>query len=89
LAGVIGQVGAHLGGAIRALAAVARRPGLWPVALREAKRLAAPGWWRRPPFLPLPPSDYRRFRLETMYGRGDHPPEPADLVRWLEWCRAH
>ena len=24
-----------------------------------------------------------------MYGAADHRPEPADLVRWLEWCRDH
>jgi len=71
------------------LAALLRRPDLWPVAVREARRLAPDRWWRRPPFLPVPPPAYRRFRLQTMYGSADHPPDPADLVRWLEWCRQH
>ena len=70
------------------MAAVLRRPGLWPTALAEAGRLAAPGWWRRRPFLPLPDREYLRFRMQTMYGDGGHPPEAPDLVTWLEWCRS-
>ena len=34
----------------------------------RSRRLARPGWWRRPPFLPLPAPDYLRFRMETAYG---------------------
>jgi hypothetical protein len=69
---------------------VARRPGLWASALRQAQVLAAPGWWRRKPFLPLPDGDYMRFRLQTAYGgRGDPGSiEPDDVVSYLEWCRA-
>ncbi|MCY3756127.1 MAG: hypothetical protein OXG96_00225 [Acidobacteria bacterium] len=26
------------------------------------------GWYRRYPFLPLPPRDYLRWRMETAYG---------------------
>lgn len=70
-----------------AVAAVARHPGLWPTALGQARRLAPAGWWRRRPHLPLPDPAYLRFRLETQYG-GDRPPEPADLVAYLRWCRA-
>lgn len=67
--------------------AVLRRPSLWPTAVVQVRRLARRGWWRRAPFLPLPPADYLRFRLETQYG-GDQVPEPADVVTYLEWCRA-
>jgi hypothetical protein len=50
--------------------------------------LAAPGWWRRPPFLPLPAPDYLRFRLQTAYGGdGDRVPDPEDLVTYLRWVR--
>ena len=49
-------------------------------------RLAAPGWWRRPPFVPLPDPAYLRFRLETAYG-DDREPEPADVITYLHWCR--
>lgn len=66
--------------------ALLRRPGLWATALRQALRLAAPGWWRRPPFLPVPDAGYLRFRLETQYG-SDREPEPADVITYLHWCR--
>jgi hypothetical protein len=71
------------------VAAVLRRPELWPTALRQAWVLAEPGWWRRPPFLPLPPPDYLRFRLQTAYGgEGTGPVVADDLVAYLRWCRA-
>ncbi len=63
------------------------RPGLWPTALRQAHRTARVGWWHRPPFLPLPDRAYTAFRLETQYG-SDGAVAGADLVRYLEWCRA-
>jgi hypothetical protein len=72
----------YAGGVVRA---VVVRPRLWPTALRQAHRLAAPGWWRRPPFLPLPDPDYLAFRLETQYGSA--PQAPEDVVAYLEWCR--
>ena len=68
---------------LRSLAAVARRPSLWRVALRMVPK----GWWKRWPPVPLPPPDYRRFRTETMYGSGGVL-EPEDLVAYLEWCRS-
>lgn len=72
----------------RAAAAVLPHPSLWWTALRQTLVLAAPGWWRRPPFLPLPAPDYLRFRLETIYGgAGDRPLEPSDLLDYLRWCR--
>ncbi len=49
-------------------------------------RLARPGWWRRPPFVPLPDPDYLRFRLETQYG-SDRDPVPGDVITYLHWCR--
>jgi hypothetical protein len=74
------------GWATRAAVAVARRPALWPTAVVQLFRLAAPGWWRRRPFVPLPDRAYLRFRLETAYG-DDRDPEPADVVTYLHWCR--
>jgi hypothetical protein len=72
----------------RVAAAVARHPPLWPIAVRQALVLAAPGWWRHRPFLPLPAPDYLRFRLQTAYGGdGDRDPDPDDLVTYLRWCR--
>ena len=63
-----------------------RRPDLWPAAVAQALRLARPGWWRRPPFLPLPDRVYLRFRFETAYGPGGRP-VAADVVAYLQWCR--
>lgn len=74
--------------AVRVVVALLPHPGLWATAVRQAFVLAAPGWWRRPPFLPLPAPDYLRFRLETIYGgEGDQAIEPADLLEYLRWCR--
>ncbi|HUQ39943.1 MAG TPA: hypothetical protein VM030_07280 [Acidimicrobiales bacterium] len=72
---------------LEAAAAVLRRPGLWPTAVTQIRVLAPRGWWRRPPFLPLPDKDYLRFRLQTAYGDADRDPEPADVVTYLHWCR--
>lgn len=73
----------------RMVLALARHPGLWATAVTQALRLARPGWWRRPPFLPLPDPDYLQFRLETQYGGDgrDREPDPEDLVTYLHWCR--
>ncbi|MEO6317985.1 MAG: hypothetical protein ABIP36_04305 [Acidimicrobiales bacterium] len=69
--------------------AVLPHPSLWSTGIRQAGRLAQPGWWRRPPFLPLPSPGYLRFRLETAYGgHGDQPLEASDLVTYLRWCRS-
>jgi hypothetical protein len=71
--------------------AVIARPLLWPTAFRQLFRLAPKGWWRRPPFLPLPPADYLEFRLVTQYG-GAHLSaggdiDPRDVLDYLSWCR--
>jgi hypothetical protein len=66
----------------RAVAAVLARPVLWP----SVARLMPPRWWHRWPPRPWPPTEYLRFRSETMYG-SDREPDPADLIRYLEWCR--
>lgn len=72
---------------LRASALVLARPSLWLTALSQARRLAPPGWWRRPPHLPVPDPSYLRFRMETQYG-DDHRPDPADVVTYLHWVRA-
>jgi hypothetical protein len=82
------MAGSNARWAVRALVAVLPHPSLWWTGVRQLLVLAAPGWWRRPPFLPLPAADYLRFRLETVYGgAGDRPIEPEDLLGYLRWCR--
>ena len=71
---------------LHGFAAVVRRPHLWSTAARQGRRLARPGWWRHPPFLPVPDPEYLAFRLETQYG-ADGRPDSRDVVTYLEWCR--
>jgi len=75
------------GWVLPAVAAVAVRPGLWGVALRQGLRLAVPGWWRRWPPVPRADPDYLRFRMQTAFGDPAKGPAPADVVAYLEWCR--
>jgi hypothetical protein len=70
------------------------RPGLWGIAVVTLWRLAAPGWWHRRPFLPLPDADYWHFRMVTAFGGdgvptapGDRWLEPGDVVTYLQWCK--
>lgn len=72
---------------LRVGSALAVRPLLWSTAVRQMRRTAAPGWYRRVPFLPVPSGDYIRFRLLTQYGDQMHRPEPQDVVNYLAWCR--
>ena len=72
---------------LRVVLAIAARPGLWLTAVRQGRRLARQGWWRHPPFLPVPGPGYMAFRMETQYGDGLHRPEAADVVHYLSWCQ--
>jgi hypothetical protein len=76
------------GGWVATAAALVWRPSLWSTAIRQARRTARRGWWRRPPFLPVPGGDYLAFRAETQYGEKVHRLEPADVLNYLGWCRA-
>jgi hypothetical protein len=67
--------------------ALARRPGLWPTAVVELRRLARPGWWHRWPPLPRPDPAYLRFRMQTAYGDASADPSPAEIIDYLAWCR--
>jgi len=67
---------------------VVTRPGLWWTALGVLRRMAAPGWWRRRPHLPLPDDRLWGFRMVTAYGRPDAVPRPVDVLSYLRWCRS-
>jgi type II secretory pathway predicted ATPase ExeA len=62
------------------------RPALAADLLRVAWRFRARGWWRRPPFLPLPARDYIRWRMYTAYGQYDAIPPADDVVRYARWA---
>jgi hypothetical protein len=68
--------------------AVALRPGLWPASFGVLRRLARPGWWRRPPFLPVPDAEFWRFRMETAFGKEwEGRPSTGDVIDYLAWCQ--
>ena len=46
------------------------------------------GWYRRPPFLPLPPDEYLRWRMYTAYGDESAVPPLRDVLRYARWRRA-
>ena len=70
------------------VAAVLARPDLWWTAVGELRRMAPRLWWRTSPHLPLPDRRLWEFRMVTAYGRPDAVPGRADVVSFLEWCRA-
>lgn len=72
---VMGIVGRALG-----------RPRLLGGLLRAAWRFRARGWWRRPPFLPLPPREYMEWRMHTAYGDGGREPRVDELQRYVRWA---
>jgi len=65
-----------------------RRPRLAAGLLGTAWRFRARGWYRRPPFLPLPPADYVAWRLDTAFGSPDAVPGARELERYLRWAAA-
>lgn len=64
-----------------------RRPRAGWALLRTGWRFRARGWYRRPPFLPLPPASYIAWRLHTAYGDEAHLPDADELQRYLDWVR--
>lgn len=72
-------------GALAVARAVAARPDLWRAALRQARALVPPRWWRRSPHLPVPDRDWTAFRLTTAYGDRAVPLVPDDVLTWLAW----
>lgn len=54
--------------------------------LRVLWRFRRRRWYRRFPFLPLPASDYVRWRMLTAYGEHGAVPPTEDLVRYARWA---
>ncbi len=55
--------------------------------VRLAWSFRARDWYRRPPFLPLPPRAYLRWRMFTAYGDEHAVPSLGDVVRFARWRR--
>ena len=60
-------------------------PALAADLLRVAWRFRARRWYRRAPFVPLPPREYVRWRMHTAYGDHDAVPPAEDVVRYARW----
>lgn len=69
--------------ALRALV----RPQLAVDLLRLAWSFRAREWWRRPPFLPIPPREYMQWRMFTAYGDPNAVPPVNDVVSFARWRR--
>ena len=67
------------------LGRVLMRPWLIPSVLRAGWRFRARGWWRRVPFLPLPPMEYLEWRLHTAYGDEGRDSTPGEVERYVRW----
>jgi hypothetical protein len=70
----------------RLIGRAARNPPLAAALLRVAWRFRRRGWYRRPPFLPLPSADYVRWRMYTAYGNDAAVPPADDVVRYARWA---
>lgn len=55
--------------------------------LRVLWAFRARQWYRRPPFLPLPPPEYIRWRMYTAYGDEAAVPPVEDVIRFARWRR--
>jgi hypothetical protein len=64
------------------------RPRLIPLLLGAAWRFRRRGWYKRPPFLPLPAADYMRWRLHTAFGHEAAQPSMDELEAYLRWAAA-
>ena len=63
------------------------RPRLAMDLLRLAWSFRARDWWRRPPFLPVPPREYLRWRMFTAYGDENAIPPVDDVANFARWRR--
>lgn len=55
--------------------------------LKMAWAFRSRGWYRTPPFLPLPDRQYMRWRMYTAYGDENAVPPTEDVVRFARWRR--
>ncbi len=67
------------------LALAFRRPRVIPAMLGAAWAFRGRAWYRRFPFLPVPPASYMRWRMETAFGDAGAEPSMDDLERYLLW----
>jgi len=62
-----------------------RRPRTISAILGAAWAFRHRHWYRKFPFLPVPPRSYLAWRMETAFGDPAAEPELDDLERYLVW----
>lgn len=72
---------------LRLVARAAVRPRVAWDLLTLAWAMRRRHWYRTPPFLPVPPAEYLRWRLYTAYGDEAAVPPVEDVVRFARWRR--
>ena len=72
---------------LRLAVRAAVRPRLALDLVRVVWAFRARGWYRRWPYLPIPPRDYIRWRMYTAYGDETAVPPLEDVVRFARWRR--
>ena len=63
------------------------RPRLGADLIRTVWAFRARRWYRHPPFLPIPPTEYMRWRMYTAYGDEFAVPSVEDVIRFVTWRR--
>lgn len=71
---------------MRMLGRAIRRPRLVVALAGAGWRFRARRWWARPPFLPVPPSEYMEWRLHTAYGDESQEATVEDLEDYVRWA---
>ena len=71
---------------IRLVKAAIKKPSLVPIILGAAWAFRSKRWYLRPPFLPIPPRNYMRWRMDTAYGDTGAAPTATDVERYLRWA---
>ena len=61
-------------------------PAVGVALLKVAWRFRRRGWYKRLPFLPLPATEYVKWRMHTAYGRDDAVPPASDIIRYARWA---
>jgi hypothetical protein len=52
-----------------------------------AWRFRRRGWYKRPPFLPVPSAEYISWRMYTAFGDHRAVPTVRDVIRYARWAR--
>jgi hypothetical protein len=77
----------NYGYVVRLAAVAVVRPRLAWTLVRIAWRMRARDWYRKPPFLPLPPARYVEWRMHTAFGDEHHALDARELERYAAWVR--